>query len=580
MKRVFVVISAALGIWLSGGIGVLAFKKPERPPLANIDKRASVPLKAGIVPAAQEAALARLLEKDAGTEVDFDNVLGTPKFIRAREGFLTGPGGAGRTVDFAVAQALPASDPHQPIKAFLNDHAALFGHGAEILAGARIKREFVTQHNGLRTVVWNQQLDGVDVFDAVLIGHVTKRGELVSISSHFVPAPAQAANAAMANRADTLAAPPISAAQAVVHAARSVGETVAPADLRSVEGVVPGPEKHQQFRAQALTGDTDVRLAWLPLSRGAVRLSWDVILTSRQRGELFRVVVDAETGEVIIRRCLTEYISDATYRVYTSDSPSPFSPGHPTPLTAQPPVVPRTLVVTNALNTNASPNGWIDDGDNETRGNNVDAHLDRDNDNQPDLPRPQGNPARVFDFPLDLTMDPTTYSDAAVVNLFYWNNWVHDKLYELGFTEAAGNFQNNNFGRGGVGNDAVQADAQDGGGFNNANFSTQPDGIPGRMQMYLFNQPNPDRDGDLDAEVMIHEYGHGLSNRRVGGGVGLSTLQSRGMGEGWSDFYSLALLGEPGDDINGNYAAGGYLALDLVPRIIMRASEDILMPRT
>jgi hypothetical protein len=137
---------------------------------------------------------------------------------------------------------------------------------------------------------------------------------------------------------------------------------------------------------------------------------------------MFRVLVDVETGEVKIRRCLTEYISDATYRVFTSDSPSPFSPGHPTPNSAQPALVSRALLTLPALNTNASPNGWIDDGINETRGNNVDAHLDRNNDNQPDLPRPQGSPFRVFDFTLDLAQSPTTYGDAAVAQLFYWNN--------------------------------------------------------------------------------------------------------------------------------------------------------------
>src|SRR5262249_13417187 len=51
---------------------------------------------------------------------------------------------------------------------------------------------------------------------------------------------------------------------------------------------------------------------------------------------------------------------------------------------------------------------------------------------------------------------------------------------------------------------------------------------------------------------------HGLSNRRVGGGVGISALQSGGMGEGWSDFYRLSLLSEAGDDVNGGYAAAGY----------------------
>ena len=48
--------------------------------------------------------------------------------------------------------------------------------------------------------------------------------------------------------------------------------------------------------------------------------------------------------------------------------------------------------------------------------------------------------------------------------------------------------------------------------------------------MYVFSGPSPQRDGDLDAEIVFHEYTHGLSNRRVGGGVGIGALQSAGMG--------------------------------------------------
>src|SRR5947207_3451124 len=140
---------------------------------------------------------------------------------------------------------------------------------------------------------------------------------------------------------------------------------------------------------------------------------------------------------------------------------------------------------------------------------------------------------------------------------------MNDRLYELGFTEAAGNFQSTNFGVGGIGDDALEADAQDGGGTNNANMATPPDGDGPRMQVFIWNGPQPDRDAALDAQVVLHEYTHGLSNRRVGGGVGLSKRQSRGMGEGWSDFYALALLSEPADDVNGIYAQGAYIALQL-----------------
>ena len=140
---------------------------------------------------------------------------------------------------------------------------------------------------------------------------------------------------------------------------------------------------------------------------------------------------------------------------------------------------------------------------------------------------------------------------------------MHDKLYDLGFTEAAGNFQVNNFGRGGLGDDGVQADSQDGSGTNNANFSTPPDGASGRMQMFVYTGPIPQRDSDLAAEVIMHEYTHGLSNGLIGGGVLISALQSRGLGEGWSDFYALSLLSEASDDVNGNYPWGGYVTYQL-----------------
>ena len=89
---------------------------------------------------------------------------------------------------------------------------------------------------------------------------------------------------------------------------------------------------------------------------------------------------------------------------------------------------------------------------------------------------PSGGAALNFDFPLNLAQAPSTYRPAAVTNLFYWNNIIHDVQYQYGFDEAAGNFQINNYGRGGLGNDRVHAEAQDGGGTNNANFVTPPDG--------------------------------------------------------------------------------------------------------
>jgi hypothetical protein len=494
-------------------------------------------------------------------QVDFDLITGAPKWITGT-GLLTAA--APNTLATAAgADGATSSQAYAATKTFVLDHSALFGFGPEALDAAVIKREFPTAHNGLRTVVWEQQFDGVPLFEGLFISHTTKNGQLVNVSSQFLPDLAGAADRGTPNRAALLNTPIVSAARAVAIAAENVGEKAQeqdfmPAETPPSEPLAPGVKPRLQFQGASVLGPAEVQFVWLPMRKDNLRLCWEVVFTSKTRSEMFRVLVDAQSGEPLLRHCLTDYITDATYRVYLSDSPSPFSPGHPTLLTNQPPFVSRVLVVTNAFNTNASPNGWIDDGVNETRGNNVDAHTDRNADNVADLPRPQGSPFRVFDFPLDFAQPPSENTNAAVTQLFFLCNWYHDRLYELGFTEAAGNFQNNNFGRGGIGNDAVQADAQDGSGINNANFSSPSDGSPGRMQMYVWSGPAPDRDGDFDADIVFHEHTHGLSNRRVGGGVGISALQSAGMGEGWSDFYALSLLSQAGDDLNGNYAAAGY----------------------
>ncbi|MBX7211457.1 MAG: M36 family metallopeptidase [Verrucomicrobiaceae bacterium] len=500
--------------------------------------------------ARREQALEALRREIPGVQVEFDAITGAPKHIMA----------AGR---FLAAAGTGAADPHAPVRAFVERHAALFGHDAAELARgrARVTREDVAAHNGMRTVVWQQEVAGLPVFETILKANVTKDGDLITLGSHFMADAPKAAE----KQARLVSSPPLNAPHALAAAAASLGGALDLAQVTS-RSAQQGAEQAQKLEAPGFT-DTTAHLAWVPMDESTLRLAWQIETFSLQQNEMFRLLVDAEDGRILVRQSLTTDISNATYRVYAKpafqpyDSPTPFSPGHLTPSSAQPAEVSRNAVTLDAVNTTASPNGWIDDGGTQTLGNNVDAHTDTNADNVADLPRPT-SATRNFDFALDLTQAPSTYRDAAVTNLFYLCNFIHDQYYSLGFTESAGNFQTNNFGRGGNGNDAVQADAQDGSGTNNANFSTPSDGSPGRMQMYVFTGPTPDRDGDLDHEIVIHEYTHGLSNRLVGGGVGMSQNQSQGMGEGWSDFYGLCLLSEAGDDPNGNYAAGGYATKD------------------
>ena len=139
-----------------------------------------------------------------------------------------------------------------------------------------------------------------------------------------------------------------------------------------------------------------------------------------------------------------------------------------------------------------------------------------------------------------------------MANLFYFVNLAHDFYYSLGFTEAAGNLQTDNYGRGGVGHDAVLAEAQFGGFTDNSDFSPTPEGTPPHLRMGLYTRGTTTKTDDLDADysgqTAIHEYGHGVSNRLVGAGTSTSCLaqiQSGAMGEGWSDYFAISFFNNP-----------------------------------
>jgi hypothetical protein len=278
-------------------------------------------------------------------------------------------------------------------------------------------------------------------------------------------------------------------------------------------------------------------------------------------GRWYEFLIDAGTGALLFRYNLYKDVAQGT--VFRENG-----------------LGQRTLesfVGDTAINTAA---GWMGTST-VTTGNNVEAYLDSDANNQPDAVNTADlqnghafSSIQDFTFPFTVGVNPRTQRAAAVANLFYFNNIMHDFVYRLGFTEAAGNFQTNNFGRGGTGNDSVRAEAQDGSGTNNANFGTPPEGQRPRMQMFLFTRGttdlNDDRDGDEDGDVVLHEYGHGVSNRLVGGPANTSCLggtQAGAMGEGWSDYFAATFYGDGviGEYVTNNLTRGIRRAAYTVP---------------
>jgi hypothetical protein len=495
----------------------------------------------------READVRSLAQRVPGLRVDYDPIFGTPRFVRSPLALLTRPA----PVEAEVV-----------VESFVAAHRALFEIDVAELENARRSRDYVTRHNGVRHLEWQQEIDGTDIFGAHLRANVTQDGALINVASTMLVRPD-----------GDFDVPPttLRPLQAIHRAADSVGivMTVEPAPIL---GTGVGTEADSTRIEWSQTPDfrtnvpVSTELYYFPLNRRELHPAWRVHLPEKEFGNAYHVFVDAVDGTILHRWNAVNYLvapggtQDIQIRAYTSDSPAPGTPGPSTPNGTQfPEVAAPLLTISSSIE---SPNNWIDDGGNETLGNNVDAHLDLDADDSPDLPRPQGSPFRVFDIAADFTQAPSTYRDASVTQLFYLCNRFHDRLYQLGFDEAAGNFQNDNFGLGGLGGDRVLADAQDGIGTNNARFFPSFEGSEGRMEMFIFTGPTPDRDDAFDADIVYHEYAHGLSHRLVGVGT-LGGEQSGGMGEGWSDYYGLALNAEPLDDPSLVYAGGGWTTFNL-----------------
>ena len=293
-----------------------------------------------------------------------------------------------------------------------------------------------------------------------------------------------------------------------------------------------------------------------------LRPAWRVLLWEDELA--WYVIVDATDDTVLWRKNLTSFqTQSATFSVYAQQSPAPLVPPPDAPNGSQPVgTLARTSITPLVL---ASDNlGWITDGNNSTDGNNVEAGIDIDGVNGVDpAGRAVGAPYRVFNFAYDPYPGISLPSDAsfrqgAVTNMFYWANLYHDRMYQLGFTEQARNFQHDNFGRGAAGNDRVSAEAQDSSLSNNANFATPADGARPRYQASLWTATTPDTDGALDQDVLLHEFTHGMSERLIGNGSGMDGTHADGLGEGWGDCVALFLQAQPDDDPDAVFPIAEY----------------------
>ncbi|HET6853263.1 MAG TPA: M36 family metallopeptidase, partial [Pyrinomonadaceae bacterium] len=432
----------------------------------------------------------------------------------------------------------PRSDTADNVaRNFLARHGSLFA----LSSVEDLKLENEDNDHGTTFLNYTQTVGGLKVFEGQVQVVVNQNGEVLNVREGFlVDGPPRQRNGAMPE------------AQAIAKAFEHAGRTVFPS---FVENYSRQSTTEMSRFANPLDLNLEEVLSEQNVVRvgGESRLAWHVFAEVGPE-EWYEILLDAYTGELLLRHNL--YLSEAQGTVYV-EAPDKGA---------------RQLVSfvgDTAINTAA---GWMGTST-VTTGNNAEAYLDTNADNAPDNINGSGlstghasSATQDFTFPFSTTVDPRTQQAAVVTNLFYYNNIMHDFSYNLGFTETARNFQVNNFGRGGSGNDSVRAEAQDGSGTNNANFATPPDGSRPRMQQFLFTSPDPDRDSSVDGDVVFHEYGHGISNRLIGNGSGaLSGTQSGAMGEGWSDYWAIT--------INNDGAVGEYVTNN--PNGIRRAAYTV-----
>lgn len=358
-------------------------------------------------------------------------------------------------------------------RAYLRAYAEEFGVGPEDVAEAVVTDVVASPHNGLTHVYLRQAVAGREVRGAELALHFDSRGRVVYRTGRGVRH--------LASRVAEAAREPWLLPEEAI--ARAAALTGAP-EVRSVTVLKVAGQDRYLFEVEgSFYEPVPVRLVYfrIPDSDQLV-LAWNVAVAPRGFEDWWELWLDAVSGEELGR---VNWTAHASYRVFALPKESP-SDGART-----------DEVDPHLLGGSASPFGWHDwDGvtgpeTTLTDGNNVEACADTDQDNLCDSGSlPDGTSSLEFHLPMDLaTQQPAAYLPAAVVNLYYWNNVLHDLLYQYGFDEAAGNFQHNNYGRGGMGNDRVRAEAQDGSGTNNANFATPPDGFRPRMQLFVWTAP-------------------------------------------------------------------------------------------
>lgn len=412
-----------------------------------------------------------------------------------------GAGGSGRVLSWiGPSEPVPAGTSYPDAARMHLTHIAPRLGIAERAVARLVEGPTHDTGHGAVVASFVQKVDGVEVLDGDVRVVLRRDASLVAVSGRVLP---------ITNHGYTFSLTPREAvARAITDATGETGARGAPVAASTL--VDDGAEGSDYERVTSLPGgpkmDSPARGKRVLVPRGdGLTAAYEVEIFVTGIGD-YRALVDANDGAVLER---TSLVDDAfAYTVFAEpngdyrpfDGPQENFTPHPrgVPDGSNPAFVAPNVVAMDGFNKNPAGtfDPWLAPGATETRGNNVDAYTDvvapngfSEGDLRATVTAP-GVFARVY----DTSLGPLASADqqmASVTQLFFVNNWLHDYFYDSGFTEAAGNAQVNNFGRGGIGNDPLLVEAQDGypTSRNNANMSTPADGRSPRMQMFVYDGP-------------------------------------------------------------------------------------------
>lgn len=396
----------------------------------------------------------------------------------------------------------------RPEVAAARAHVQRFSSLYELSAGEVTQAKVAMVHDtgqGAIVVKLRQQIDGIEIFREEMNVVMDRQLRLTGIGGYLTSAGAGAAARSEFRLREQEAA--------VVAIGDMTGVAVRAVELAPAASAAP----YLRFTlpsASAVRLEQPVRLkkVYFRLADGLEAGYYvEVIAHDPVTGgtDAYSYVVSARDGRLLFRHSLTaEAGSSYTYRVWASgdgvpyDSPagnaahpkpSPILDGYQAPLVSQ-------QDVTLANHPFSMNDPWLPDGATETIGNNVDAYSD--------IVWPAGyTPDATGTSPFGmrdsrgLVTGPNAFQhtyaaddphrdpsvQAAVVQLFFTVNYLHDWFYDAGFDEAAGNAQHSNYGRGGAEGDRMLAEAQEHSGIHLSSMSTPADGGSPQMQMYYFH---------------------------------------------------------------------------------------------